>query len=273
MIIEIKPVKLKLTSSIQGQQLRVIRKKGLIKMKSIMSKFTAIATFALLSLSQVAHAEISLDEVKAKLSQVSPRLVNVDVEKTDVEGVYRFWSGPNLTHFYYADGHIVIGDMLDLARRTSLGDEAKQKRIAKLLNENTLKTIAYGPENPKRVVNVFTDIDCGWCRRLHTEVPKLTAAGVQVRYYAFPRAGLNSESARKYVSVWCSENQQEAMNLAKAGNVPAVKTCVNPIADTFNLGQQVGVRGTPNIILDDGSTPRAGYIKAEDLLTMLGVTE
>ena len=233
---------------------------------------TAIV-FLLFSLGHVAYAEATLDEMKAKLAQVSPRLANVEVEKTDIKGVYRFWAGANLTHFYYADGHLVIADMLDLTRKTSLGDEAKEARIASLLKENSTKTIVYGPENPKRVVNVFTDIDCGWCRRLHTEVPKLTAAGVQVRYYAFPRAGLNSESAKKYVSVWCSENQQQAMDYAKAGNVPAVKTCENPISDTYQLGQQVGVRGTPNIILDDGSTPRAGYIKAEDLLSMLGITQ
>ena len=241
-------------------------------MKKILSRTTAIMMFALLGFTQAVHAEATVDEIQAKLAQVSPRLTDVQVEKTDINGVFRFWSGANLTHVYYADGHLVIGDMLDLERRASLGDEAKQGRIAKLLSENTAKTIVYGPEKPKRVVNVFTDIDCGWCRRLHTEVPKLTAAGVQVRYYAFPRAGLNSESARKYVSVWCSENQQKAMDSAKAGGIPAVKTCENPIADTYNLGQQVGVRGTPNIILDDGSTPRGGYIKAEELLTMLGIT-
>jgi len=230
-------------------------------MKSILSKITTISALALLSFSQTIYAEATLDEIKAKLAEVSPRLANVEVEKTDVNGVFRFWSGANLTHVYYADGHLV------------LGDEAKQERVAKLLSENSAKTIVYGPDNPKRVVNVFTDIDCGWCRRLHTEVPKLTAAGVQVRYYAFPRAGLRSDSAKKYVSVWCSTDQQKAMDSAKAGGVPEVKTCENPIADTYALGQQVGVRGTPNIILDDGSTPRAGYIKAEELLNILGVNK
>ena len=230
-----------------------------------------MSALALLSFSPAIYAEATLDEIKVKLAEVSPRLANVEVEKTGVNGVFRFWSGANLTHVYYADGHLVIGDMLDLERKVSLGDEAKQERVAKLLSENSAKTIVYGPDNPKRVVNVFTDIDCGWCRRLHTEVPKLTAAGVQVRYYAFPRAGLRSDSAKKYVSVWCAADQQKAMDSAKAGNVPEVKTCENPIADTYALGQQVGVRGTPNIILDDGSTPRAGYIKAEELLNILGV--
>ena len=242
-------------------------------MKNVLSKMTATFVFALLSSSPIAYAETTLEEVKTKLAQVSPQLANADVEKTDVNGVFRFWSGANLTHVYYADGHLLIGDMLNLKRKVSLGDEAKQTRIAKLLTDNSVKTIVYGPKKPKRVVNVFTDIDCGWCRRLHNEVPKLTAAGVQVRYFAFPRAGLQSESANKYVSVWCSEDQQKAMDAAKAGDTPESKTCENPIADTYALGQEVGVRGTPNIILDDGSTPRGGYIKAEELLNILGISK
>lgn len=245
-------------------------------MKNTITKITTIIAIALLCSSQFALAEtkeITLEEIKTKLGQISPQLAGVDVEKADVDGVFRFWSGSDLTHLYYADGHIVIGDMLNLETRVSLGTEAKQARVATLLKENETKTIAYGPENPKRVVNVFTDIDCGWCRRLHKEVPLLTAAGVQVRYYAFPRAGVQSKSAEKYVSVWCAADQQKEMDSAKAGNTPETKTCENPIAETHNLGQQVGVRGTPHIILDDGSSPRGGYIKANELLTILGINK
>lgn len=220
-----------------------------------------------------AYAATPIEEIQTHLASVSPRLANVEVEETAVEGVYRFWAGADLTHVYYADGHLIIGDMLDLERKVSLGSEAKQTRVAKLLNDNSAKTIVYGPKDPKRVINVFTDIDCGWCRRLHNEIPTLTAAGIQVRYYAFPRAGLASNSAKKYQSVWCSTNQQTAMDDAKAGKDPEVKTCENPIADTYQLGQQVGVRGTPNIILDDGSSPRAGFIPAADLINMLGLNK
>ena len=130
--------------------------------------------------------------------------------------------------------------------------------------------IVYGPENPKRYVTVFTDIDCGYCRKLHNEVPELNAAGIQVRYLAFPRAGIGSNSHNKYVSVWCNDDPQASLTKAKSGRPVAKATCENPIAETYRLGQQIGVRGTPMIIYDDGKiTP--GYLPSKELIKRLGL--
>jgi len=118
--------------------------------------------------------------------------------------------------------------MLDLDRRVSLAEEAKGQRVVSLLDAAAGKSIDYGPSNPKRVVNIFTDIDCGYCRKLHNEIGQLTAAGVQVRYFAFPRAGLNSPSYAKYTSVWCADDRNAAMDAAKAGMQPPAKSCENP---------------------------------------------
>ena len=132
------------------------------------------------------------------------------------------------------------------------------------------KMIVYGPKDAKRHITVFTDIDCGYCRKLHNEMPELTAAGIQVRYLAYPRAGVGSKSHKKYVSVWCNSDQQTAMTDAKAGRDVPVASCENPVEESFELGRKVGVEGTPTIIFDDGTlTP--GYLPSATLIERLGL--
>jgi len=105
---------------------------------------------------------------------------------------------------------------------------------------------------------------------LHKEMPQLTAAGIQVRYLAFPRAGIGSESHKKFISVWCNDDQQAALTAAKLGKTVAAASCDNPIEDNYQLGRSVGVRGTPTIIFDDG-TVTPGYIPFATLIEQLGL--
>jgi len=103
-------------------------------------------------------------------------------------------------------------------------------------------------------------------------VSDVVAAGVQVRYLAFPRAGVGSKSYDKYVSVWCSDDQQSSLTTAKAGGSVPSASCDNPVEESYKLGQQVGVRGTPTIVLDDG-TVTPGYVPHKELLKRMGVTD
>jgi len=130
--------------------------------------------------------------------------------------------------------------------------------------------IVFGPDAPKRYITVFTDIDCSYCRKLHNEVAELNEAGIQVRYLAFPRAGIGSKSHKKYESVWCNDDQQTALTSAKSGASVPSANCTNPVAETYKLGQEVGVRGTPTIIFDDG-TVAPGYVPAKDLIKRMGL--
>ncbi|MEP2651518.1 MAG: bifunctional protein-disulfide isomerase/oxidoreductase DsbC [Paraglaciecola sp.] len=113
--------------------------------------------------------------------------------------------------------------------------------------------IEYKAKDEKYVVNVFTDITCGYCRKLHNQMDEYNNLGITVRYLAFPRAGINSASYNDMVSVWCADNPQEAMNNAKAGSNVTSKSCSTKVAEQYVFGQQIGVGGTPNIILPDGS--------------------
>ncbi|MFC4701633.1 bifunctional protein-disulfide isomerase/oxidoreductase DsbC [Glaciecola siphonariae] len=124
--------------------------------------------------------------------------------------------------------------------------------------------IEFKAKNEKYVVNVFTDATCGYCRKLHNEMDQLNELGITVRYLAFPRAGINSGVYQDAVSIWCSKNPQDAITKAKAGEQVASATCENAVAEQYNFGKQIGVNGTPNIVLPDGSVV-PGYQPAKAL--------
>lgn len=113
--------------------------------------------------------------------------------------------------------------------------------------------IEYKSEKEKYVVNIFTDISCGYCRKLHNEMDQYNDLGITVRYLAFPRGGLNSSSYTDMVSVWCANDKQKAMDNAKAGGTVASENCETKVAEQYAFGQRIGVNGTPNIIMPDGS--------------------
>lgn len=132
----------------------------------------------------------------------------------------------------------------------------------------TSSAITFKAANEKHVINVFTDITCGYCRKFHNEIDELNNLGITVNYLAFPRSGLNSPTYGDMVAVWCAENPQQALTDAKAGDRVPSSTCKNTVAEQYQLGQKLGVNGTPNIILPDGELI-PGYQPAAVLLQRL----
>jgi len=115
---------------------------------------------------------------------------------------------------------------------------------------------------------VFTDIDCGYCRKLHGEIDQFNAKGITVRYLAFPRSGIGAPSYNKAVSVWCDKDPQAAMTRAKNGETLPKADCDNPVKEQYELGQLIGVQGTPAIIMEDGAL-LPGYVPAAKLAAAL----
>ena len=132
--------------------------------------------------------------------------------------------------------------------------------------------IAFKPKGKtKAVIYVFTDVDCGYCLKLHSEVPALNDMGVEVRYLAFPRAGVNSSSGHKLLSIWCADNPVEAMDRMKQRKGIAPKSCETAaISDHMRLVQEMGITGTPAVILEDGSLV-SGYRRASQFRQILGL--
>src|SRR5690606_31902117 len=167
-----------------------------------------------------------------------------------------------------ADGQFIIQGYLFQfkdGQALNLTEQAQNQSVAATINAVSRKDmVVFAPKQPKTHITVFTDTDCGYCQKLHSEVPELNRLGVEVRYMAFPRQGLGSPVANTLASVWCAKDPQDAMNKAKSRqDVPAV-SCDNPIAEQYQLGQLIGVQGTPAIVLADGQII-PGYQPASQL--------
>jgi thiol:disulfide interchange protein DsbC len=130
--------------------------------------------------------------------------------------------------------------------------------------------VIFGPKNPTYTITVFTDVDCAYCRKLHSEMAELNRLGIRVRYMFFPRTGPNTESWKKAEVVWCSPDRNEALTRAKTGaQLDMSKVCeANPVAREYALGQSIGVRGTPAIVTEKGDYI-AGYMAPRDLVQQL----
>lgn len=132
--------------------------------------------------------------------------------------------------------------------------------------------VIFAPAKYDHTVTVFTDTECGYCRKLHREIADYGAQGIRVRYVFFPRAGVGSGSYKEAVSVWCSDDRQRAMTEAKSGKKLAAKSCKNPVKKHMEVGELLGISGTPAIVLESGDLV-PGYVPAKRLAEMLKVAK
>jgi thiol:disulfide interchange protein DsbC len=197
-------------------------------------------------------------------------LVPVDlVTPTPVAGIYEVVSGPHIVYMS-ADGRYMFqGELMDVLSRKSLTEPRRRESVKKLLSSmSDDQMIIYQPEKVKHTITVFTDIDCGYCRKLHSEMDQYLDAGIRVRYLMYPRAGKGSPSYDKAVAVWCAEDRNTALTESKKGKAIEMKTCDNPIDEHMELVQKLGARGTPFIILENGQT-QPGYVPAKQMALLL----
>ena len=222
--------------------------------------------------SGLALAEDSAIDTKALGEKLKPLFGDTPdtIKATPVEGIYEAVFGMELI-YVSADGrYFFSGDMIDAQNRTNMSEEARTTaRKSEMHSKNADGAITFKAKGEeKHVLSVFTDVTCPFCTKLHKEVPKLNEAGVTVNYLAYPRAGVGSGTYKQMVNIWCAEDQQDAMNKAKEGDAPEDKSCDNPVANHFALGQKVGVSGTPALVTEDGALI-PGYRPAEQLVKML----
>ncbi len=156
-------------------------------------------------------------------------------------------------------GRNAIGQMENLTERS------RQQMASALMKQlDPAELVIFPAAHKKASITVFTDVDCGYCQKLHQEVPELNRAGIEVRYLAWPRQGLAGDTYDSMVSVWCADDPQQAMTRVKNRQSIPAKTCKNPVDKQYALGQQLGLRGTPAIVLDNGEL-LPGYLPAAQL--------
>ena len=191
------------------------------------------------------------------------------VTASDLPGFYEVILGGQPL-YVSADGrYLMSGALWDIGAKRNLTDaRLAGLRKGALDGVGANERIIYPASQPKHVITVFTDIDCGYCRRLHQQMAEYNNAGITVEYLFFPRSGIGSESYDKAVSVWCAADRNVALTKAKNGEAVENKTCTNPIAAQFDLGHKVGVSGTPAVIAEDG-TQIGGYLTPEQMIARL----
>lgn len=198
------------------------------------------------------------------------------VEKTEADGLLEVTlSNGMMVYATESGGHFVVGDLYAI-RGGGLVNLAEQKREvdrkAVMDDIELAQMIVFSPKGETRdYISVFTDVTCFYCQKLHREVEDLNDRGIEVRYLAYPRAGLDSDGAKKLATAWCADNQQDSLTQLKAGTVLPVDDCAEaPIAAQYQLGVDLGVRGTPAIITSGGQMI-PGYRPAADIAQMLGL--
>ncbi len=238
-------------------------------MRVLFKSVFVVFVSSLLTLPVVA-ANSNLENARNAISkQLSVPAKNIQV--SPVANLYLVSIPPRL--FYVSgDGKYVIdGDMINVAMNTNITQALRSKaRMQAIDNLGEDSMIIFSPKKGKvkHTITVFTDIDCGYCRKLHNAIGEYNERGIRVRYLAYPRAGVGSGSYDKAVSVWCAKDRKEAMTQAKNDQPVKSDKCDNPVADHFKMGNMIGVRGTPALVLESGQLV-PGYVPPKRLAAIL----
>jgi thiol:disulfide interchange protein DsbC len=205
------------------------------------------------------------DELSASMKALAPGASNVTISETPIDGLLEVQIDAEIVYTNPTGKILVQGRMFDLETRTDLTEQAKSRlRIPKIAEIDRSEQIVFESEHPEHELIVFTDIDCGYCRRLHSQVKEYNDVGISIRYMLFPRGGIASHSYEKAVAVWCADDQRAALTTAKLGTEPNALQCENPVKSQYELGNLLGVTGTPALLTSDGNLI-PGYVPPADL--------
>lgn len=226
-----------------------------------------------------ADADALIENLRNRLTQTlevasGNQLQIVDIRQTAMTSVYEIEiSTGELLYSDVSGEFLFAGDMFQAspAGLVNLSSETRQVRnqekIASIPEE---EMIIFSPSSTKASLTVFTDVDCTYCRQLHRDMDQLLELGIEIKYVAYPRGGQMAESYDKMISVWCSEDRNRSLTQAKRGqNLPAFE-CDSPILEHYAIGNQIGISGTPALIMPDGQVI-PGYMEPERLAATLGI--
>jgi thiol:disulfide interchange protein DsbC len=194
-----------------------------------------------------------------------------DLRPSPIPGIYEFVQGADVSYLTADGKYFIDGNVYDMKTRDNLTEILRSHaRVALIGSVPESEMLIFGPSNPKYTITVFTDVDCAYCRKLHSQMAELNRLGIRVRYMFYPRSGPNTESWHKAEVVWCSPNRNEALTHAKTGAaLDMTKVCaVTPVKREYELGENLGVRGTPAIFSENGDYI-SGYMEPRELLAQL----
>ncbi|MGH8259185.1 MAG: DsbC family protein [Steroidobacteraceae bacterium] len=246
-------------------------------MKSLLALIAALSCAALAVAHEApapgahgAHQATVAADPRAIIASRIPGTKAEDVRATPIPGLYEVMRGTDAA-YVSADGkYAIAGDLYDLRTNVDLTEsERRHTRLELLAQIPESDMVIFGPKSARHTVTVFTDVDCPYCRKLHSQIAQYNRLGIRVRYLFYPRTGPNTPSWTKAEEVWCSPDRKEALTEAKLGETLHVKLCPNtPVARDYALGQELDVQGTPSIVLANGDM-LPGYLSPIELAQTL----
>ena len=193
-------------------------------------------------------------EVRARVVKKLQGAKAEDVASSPIDGLYEVTLGGMIVYVSEDGKYLVSGNVYDLETQSNLTAARRNAARARTLAAaSSADMIIFSPPDPKMTVTVFTDVDCGFCRKFHNQMADINKAGVRVRYMMYPRTGPGTESWRKAESVWCAKDRKDAMTRAKRGeDVKSPKCDAASIKAQYELGDDLGLEGTPAIFTESG---------------------
>lgn len=237
-----------------------------MKLTRVIPFFTVLFCSLIFNVSAADNKEIN----NLKETLQSRLGVNVsDIQFAPINGLYQVYTERGIIYVTGDGSKLFYGNIYDLKNgMMNLTDQAMAKPRKAIVESLQSDMLVYKAKNEKHVVTIFTDITCGYCRKLHNEMKQYNDAGITVRYLAFPRQGANSENAKHMNAIWCAKNPNNAMDKAQAGGNVKLAQCDGKISEQYQAGTRIGVTGTPAIVLKDG-TLIPGYQPAKALLNTI----
>jgi thiol:disulfide interchange protein DsbC len=233
-----------------------------------MKKITQITGLLLLIL-MLSFANADDTVIRKAIEKSIPTAKIESIKPSEVKGLQEVVLGSSI--YYVSDNgkYLLQGRLIDVDNRIDLTEQKLgATRKAALEKMGVDNMIVFKPKIGKYKVSIFTDIDCGYCRKLHSEIDQYLAEGITIQYLFFPRAGKGSDSYNKAVSVWCAKDRNAALTAAKKDQKLESKTCENPVDKHMQLATEFEVKGTPMIVTENG-TILPGYLPAKELLATL----
>jgi len=207
--------------------------------------------------------------IEKTLARLLPDKTPDRIVPSPVPGLYEVDYGPQVFYVSKDGRYLLDGDMVDLNNRNNLTEQRRTvARVALIDSIDPATMIVFAPKHVKHVVTVFTDVDCPYCRKLHRHLADYERYGIEIRYLAFPRTGVDTPSYYRAVSVWCAADTRSALTRAEQGKAMPTRHCDNPVDRHLAIAHQLGVSGTPTLVLEDG-TMVSGYVSPKALNRML----
>lgn len=227
------------------------------------SAFPRFLFFTLLAFAAgVGHAQDApnYEKVREAVQSVLPDAKKIAVSETPLPNLLEVRVDSDILYLDDSGRYLIQGRLFDLESRRDLTSDAKSViRSERLQDIKPEQRITFAPSEPEHEIVVFTDLDCTYCRRLHSQIDEYMERGIAFHYVSFPRAGIGSASFKKAESVWCADDRQAALTRAKQGKEVEPRQCDNPVEEQFRLGRKIGVTGTPAMVTSSGILI-AGYM-------------